>query len=158
MEITAFNKNNMPVAYYERSWKRVGVSGLQQFVDKFCQDAEFRVKIQCEGEPINDVLEKNEALIHPRCAKMIEALNKKDGASTRFGDFVALRTYGQDKVSRMKFDVLKDLLPEDKINELKETYGEANMLKILRWIKRGLNPDHAIHKVRIDMEVAQNVR
>jgi len=134
------------------------VSVLQQFVDKFCQDAEFRAEIQREGEPINAVLKKNDELVHPKCAERIAVLNKMSGESTRFQDFVNLRTYGQDKISRMKLDELKDLLPEKEVVELMQTYGETNTLKILRWIKRGLKVDHAIHKVRIDMEVAQNIR
>ena len=158
MEITAFDKNDVSVASYERTWETANPSVIERFIDKFCQDAKFRAKFQYDGEPIDAVLEKNESLIHPKCAKMIADLNKKDGESTRFRDFVALRTYGQDKISRMKFDVLKDLLPEEEIAELKENYGDDNTLKILRWIKRGLKVDHAIHKVRVDMEVAQNAR
>ena len=58
----------------------------------------------------------------------------------------------------MKLEELKDLLPDSQLAELTAEIGEARALQILRWIKRGLNPDHAIRKVKVDMEVALNAR
>jgi len=51
-------------------------------------------------------------------------LNFKKANQIRFEDFLALKTYGQDKVSRMKLEALKDLFLELQLAELTEEVGE----------------------------------
>lgn len=159
MFVTAVKKGSGDtVAQYEKTWKTANRSAIQQFIDKFCQNAKFRVTWQTGGERIDAVLDRPDFLIHPRCAQAIVRLNSKKANQLHFKNFLALKTYGQDKVSRMKLETLKDLLPESQLAELTAEIGEARALQILRWIKRGLNPDHAIRKVKVDMEVAVNAR
>ena len=151
-------KDGEVVATYEKTWENASGSTAEQFVAKFCQDAKCRAKCQTSGEPINDVLEKPDVLVNPACAKKIAWLNSKPSSKLRFRDFAELKTYGRDKVSGMKWEALKDLLPADQLEKLTVQIGQERTLQVLRWVKRGLNPDHAVHKVRVDMEIAQNTQ
>ena len=151
-------KDGEVVATYEKSWENTSGSTAEQFVAKFCQDAKYRAKCQTSGKPINDVLEIPDTLVNPACAKKIAWLNSKPSSKLRFRDFAGLKTYGRDKVSSMKWGDLKDQLPADQLKKLTVKIGQERTLQVLRWVKRGLNPDHAVHKVKVDMEIAQNAR
>ena len=111
-----------------------------------------------DGNVYADVLEKPDVLVNPACAKKIAWLNSQPSSKLRFRDFAGLKTYGRDKVSGMKWEALKDLLPADQLEKLTVQIGQERTLQVLRWVKRGLNPDHAVHKVRVDMEIAQNAQ
>jgi hypothetical protein len=78
----------------------------------------------------------------------------------KFKDFVDLKTYGRDTYSSQKLDKLKGQIPVDVqqfiIKEFKD--DETSQTKVMRWILRGLQPDKAIRKVKVDNEVADNAR
>lgn len=151
-------KDGEVVATYEKTWEDASGSTAEQFVAKFCQDAKFRAKCQVSGKPINDVLEKPDSLVNPACARKIAWLNSQPSNKLRFKDFAALKTCGRDKVSGMKWDTLKDQLLAEQVEKLTAEIGQERTLQVLRWIKRGLNLDHAVHKVKVDTEIAQNAR
>ena len=93
------------------------------------------------------------------CARAILAFGKIKKPS--FKNFVALRTGGMDSWSRKKLDAIRE-----KIENADEAYAiclanlgdEKNAMTALRWYCRGLPLDDCIHKVRVDLEVAQNAR
>lgn len=83
----------------------------------------------------------------------------KRGNKNKFKDYIGLKSGGKDKYSSMKIDKLKDLIDEEaikkvSINEFDPKYEAVTY----RWILRGLPVDMAIHKVKIDLEVMNNVR
>ena len=58
----------------------------------------------------------------------------------------------------MKMDVLKDIVSEEEMERIKGAVDERDVIAVLRWMKRGLHMDHAIHKVKVDREIANNTR
>ena len=86
--------------------------------------------------------------IHPQCAEAIDRLIKmKD---PKFPDFVALKTYGNDKYSTMGWDQLQQYINEKTVIVVEQFEDEANILSALRWLARGLPLSMAIRKVRAD--------
>lgn len=157
MFVMATDLNGTAVARYEKVWENsVTASTLQNFADKFTQDAKFRKKWQTSGEEITAVLQKPDSLVHPRCAQAIDRINSQRTENLRFADFANLKTFGQDKVSRMKMDVLKDIVTKDEMDTIQSAVDETEVVKVLRWVKRGLKLNHAIRKVKVDMEIALN--
>lgn len=78
----------------------------------------------------------------------------------KFKDFAALKTFGQDFWSRKKIDFMLQDDPngEDLLQYLEQVFGEGSpdIIKAVRWYKRGLSADDAAHKVKVDNEIAAN--
>ena len=158
MFVNVIDTEGVVIASYQRDWLGpVGPATLQTFVDRFTQDAKFRLQFQRSGDPIPDELPKPDTLIHPQCAKAINRINSAKPGKLKFKDFAALKTYGMDKVSRMKLDVLRDSVSKSEIQEIEASVGPADVIKVLRWVKRGLFVNHAIHKIKVDKEIAANI-
>lgn len=77
-----------------------------------------------------------------------------------FRDFQALKTHGRDKYSAVKKDALMEYSKAVNVEkQLETTFSkESHRLSALRWMLRGLSPDDAIHKVKVDAEIADNAR
>lgn len=45
----------------------------------------------------------------------------------------------------------------DRFMQIQSAVGDADVIKVLRWVKRGLFVDHAVHKVKVDKEIATNI-
>ena len=96
--------------------------------------------------------------VHPECEKAIHQLNS--GEKVKFGDFVALKTYGIDDYSRMDkeklFSCIKDRFSEDTLTWLQLVLSSADSTyeaSTLKWTARGLHPDLALKKASVDMEI-----
>ena len=90
--------------------------------------------------------------------RSMEAFLKKKKRS--FKDFQSLKTHGRDSFSSMKKDSLLHYAEENKLSKMLETSfeKEAHRLSAIRWMLRGLSPEDAVHKVKVDTEVGQNAR
>ncbi|MET3287448.1 hypothetical protein EDM56_15330 [Brevibacillus fluminis] len=86
--------------------------------------------------------------IHPECAKAIDQLKRMK--NPKFPDFVALRTYGQDRYSAMGWEELQQYINEQTIVIVEQFEDEHNIMSALRWVARGLPVSLAIRKVRAD--------
>lgn len=94
-------------------------------------------------------------IINPLCAKKIAEINAIEPGRVKYGDFVSLRTYGKDEVSRMKRELLESSVTESELQRVRASVQcNEDIPKVLRWVKRGLNIDYAIYKVQVDNEVA----
>jgi hypoxanthine-guanine phosphoribosyltransferase len=89
--------------------------------------------------------------IHPQCAEAIERLIKMKDPT--FPDFVALKTYGNDKYSSMGWDELQQYINEKTVIVVDQFEDEANILSALRWLARGLPISLAIRKVRANHSI-----
>jgi len=157
--IHAIDAEGTVVAGYERIWEgHLNFAHVYAFIDKFLQDSKYRQQYQTHGEPILDELSKSGDMVNPPCAKAIQRINASKPGKLKFRDFAALKTYGRDKVSSMKIDVLKDIVSEEEMEQIKGSVDEKDVITVLRWMKRGLHMDHAIHKVKVDREIANNAR
>lgn len=88
---------------------------------------------------------------------LLTFLQKKNPS---FRDFQALKTHGMDKYSAMKKDTLMEYSKAVNMEKQLEAAfpKEAHRLSAIRWMLRGLSPDDAIHKVKVDAEIADNAR
>jgi ribonuclease HI len=90
-----------------------------------------------------------------------------------FKDFSALKVGGMDQYSRSNPEALQGLLPNfdelstafmqrSKSDKNSQDMPEIDRTKLvinaLRWTARGLNPELAIRKVLVDLEVTNNIR
>ena len=134
--IHAVDEKGTVVAEYERVWEgHLSSAHAYAFINKFLQDSKYRQQYQT-----------------------IQRVNASKSEKLKFRDFAALKTYGRDKVSSMKMDVLKDIVSEEEMEQIKGAVDERDVIAVLRWMKRGLHMDHAIHKVKVDREIANNTR
>ncbi len=90
--------------------------------------------------------------VKPGVAKLIQL-----GAKARFKDYMRLKS-GRDEFTSKRLPGLKKLVPEEvQLRIAKEWDGNDTYLaKVYRWYLRGLPPDMAVHKVRVDAEVEAN--
>lgn len=90
--------------------------------------------------------------------RSMEAFLKKKKRS--FKDFQALKTHGRDSFSSMKKDTLLQYAEENDLLKLLESSfeKESHRLSAIRWILRGLSPEDAVHKVKVDAEIGQNAK
>ena len=147
-QVDAVDKAGNIVARYANTWETSGKMTVEIFMDRFCWDTEFRAQYQVEGPVIEDALAKPDGMVHPKCAAKIAELNEESPKHTAPWEYAELITYGRDEVSRMKWNDLKDLVSTRKRNQLVKFMGEKATLEVLRWIKRGLDPEHAVQKVQ----------
>jgi hypothetical protein len=100
-------------------------------------------------------------------------LNQK---AASFQELLGLKVGGQDAFSRQKRDALLAALGEDGADvsaaiDATLTRGRTRVppaliakdrgalaLKALRWVARGLRPEHAAQKVLVDLEMGLNAR
>ena len=75
----------------------------------------------------------------------------------RFRDFVELKSYGQDRYSRLKEDKLKKILGEDVCMEIRrKVNAQEGYIPALKWAARGLSAEDAAHKANVDLDVSKN--
>lgn len=147
------------VAEYERLWEnRFNSAHIRAFMDKFLRDSEYRKRFQTSGSHVSAEQPKSDELVNPQCAKAIQRINNAVPGKLRFRDFAALKTYGRDKVSSMKMDALKDVVTGEELEKIQGSVCEEDIITTLRWIKRGLLVNHAIHKVKVDREITNNAK
>ena len=83
----------------------------------------------------------------------------KKGNKNSFKDYMGLKSGGKDKYSSMKIDKLKDLIDNELINKVLENNFDSKYEAITyRWLLRGLPVDMAIHKVKVDLEIMNNIK
>lgn len=123
--------------------------------ETFAEDAEVKEPAK-KGKKTKDLPGIGEG-INPRCEKAIRLFRKK--RNPRFKDFVELKSYGQDKYSRLKEEGLILILGEDVCEEIRGKVNEPEgYLPALRWAVRGLSAEDASRKANVDLEVSANCR
>jgi ribonuclease HI len=94
-----------------------------------------------------------------KLAKPIERLIRLD-KKAGFKDFMKLKS-GSDTFSKVKLPKLAEEIPEvvkEAIVSVWADIDEATLAKVYRWYLRGLPAHLAVRKVRVDLEIAQNMR
>lgn len=76
------------------------------------------------------------------------------GEQARFRHFLRLKS-GRDKYSKMKASQLLELVTVPVITPFDK---EEDVAKVLRWVLRGLTPELAIRKVKVDLEVSGHAK
>lgn len=98
--------------------------------------------------------------VDKRCIAAIHRLNKQKMGKLKFKDFAALKTFGIDKFSRAKLEILLEALPPEAMQAVEagfpEDDSEKERISALRWMARGLEADRAIRKVKTDCEIRNN--
>lgn len=156
--VDGYDERHVCVAHYERIWdKRPNPTHFENFVQKFLKEGDYRESYRVRGIKITEVLsEMPKSDIDPRTMKTIQRINFAPPHTLSFRDFMGLKTYGRDSVSRLKESDLLHIVNEAELAEIKEQVPPEKVVQVLRWIKRGLKYEHAIHKVHCDMEVEKN--
>ena len=123
--------------------------------ETFAEDAEVKEPAK-KGKKTKDLPGIGEG-INPRCEKAIRLFRKK--RNPRFKDFMELKSYGQDKYSRLKEEGLVLTLGEDVCEEIRGKVNDPEgYLPALRWAARGLSAEDASRKANVDLEVSANCR
>lgn len=123
--------------------------------ETFAEDVEVKEPAK-KGKKTKDLPGIGEG-INPRCEKAIRLFRKK--RNPRFKDFMELKSYGQDKYSRLKEEGLVLTLGEDVCEEIRGKVNEPEgYLPALRWAARGLSAEDASRKANVDLEVSANCR
>lgn len=96
--------------------------------------------------------------VRPNIVAQCARLNRLGGRAGR-NDYITLYTGGQDDFSAMSIGELQGYIHPDKWLEMQIRLRASGMLvstnvvKVARWIARGLDVRHAINKVQVDNEV-----
>ena len=78
------------------------------------------------------------------------------GKKAKFKDFASLRS-GRDRFSSIHLSELAEMVDTPTMDGLAELDDEQKA-RALRWVLRGLDVDMAVHKVKVDAEIAQNAK
>lgn len=164
IEILVTHKpTNKSALYFHNFKKIVTVATVERYIEKFLTDESVR---QLAPGSTVDILAgvvkkvKEKGTVDIRCQRQIDSLNNRNMSKLKFKDFMALKTYGRDKYSNIKLEVLQQIVSSDIVQIALKEFPEdkANQTTMLRWICRGLHVDKAIRKVKTDMEVSLNAQ
>lgn len=82
----------------------------------------------------------------------------KKGKKNKFKDYADLKSGGKDQFSSMKLEKLKTLIDNKVIDEINlHKFDDKHQSIAYRWVLRGLPVDMAIHKVKVDLEILNNI-
>lgn len=149
------------ISNYFVSWdKEVSKVVVNTFIRKFLENSIFRDTYFRDGEKITFTMEYADIDgINKECKKEIKKFNRIPVDKRKFKDYCDIKTHGIDIFSRMKLEPLMERLEESEIKAILTAFeDEKNVLNALKWCCRGLSCNDAIRKVRVDLEVAKNVR
>lgn len=149
------------LGYYHKVWsKEVSVNTINSFIKNILEKPEFRKDYLYDGNGFEGIISyTNENGVNKKCQQAISKFYSIKASKRRFKDYIALKTYGIDKFSRMKLDKLEELLKVKDVELAKSAFDDEKLvLSVLRWCCRGLLIDDAIRKVKTDLEVANNIR
>lgn len=96
--------------------------------------------------------------IKPNIAALCTRLNRLGGRAEK-NDYITLYTGGQDDFSAMSIAELQEIIHPDKWFEMQIRLRASamllstNVVKVARWVARGLDVRHAINKIQVDNEV-----
>lgn len=139
-----------------------GMSPIPSFEKTVAAKAEAKEKAKAAMVPAEP------GAIRPDIQKLNNLAEKAS-----FKDFSALKVGGMDQYSRSNPEALQGLLPNfdelsaafmqrSKSDKNSQDMPEIDRTKLvinaLRWTARGLNPELAIRKVLVDLEVTNNIR
>lgn len=150
-----FTHTGQKVAVYCKKWeKKVGNAAIQNFINRFMVDTEFRKSYFKEGKEIGEV-NASYASVHPDCKLQIQYLNENEGRLS-YRDFSELRTYGKDAISAISAAEVKKMIPERILTFLQEHVKEEDdRVKAMRWMLRGLSVKNALRKIEVDRQIAE---
>ncbi|MDP2143125.1 MAG: DNA-binding protein [Gallionella sp.] len=96
--------------------------------------------------------------VRPSIVAQCARLNRLGGRAGK-NDYITLYTGGQDDFSAMSIGELQEIIHSDKWLEMQIRLRASGMListnvvKVARWVARGLDVRHAINKILVDNEV-----
>lgn len=101
--------------------------------------------------------------VKPDIAAQCNRLNRLRDRAERI-DYIGLHTGGQDNFSTMNISELQAVIQADRWFEIQirlrasAMLTPTNLVKVARWVARGLDVRHALNKVRIDGEIYETDR
>lgn len=155
------NKEEFLGMYYKEWEQETSVNTINRFIKKVLEDAGYRKDYLSEGRGFDEIIPfADDDGVNKKCREAIQRLQKKKGNTRNFKDYLKLKTFGIDKYSRAKKDVLASKLTERELKLAHDTFvsDEKAEISCLRWCCRGLSIKHAIRKVKTDLEVAENIK
>lgn len=155
------NSEEKSISNYFVSWdKEVSKIVVNTFIRKFLEDNLFRETYFRYGEKVVFNIDYTDIDgINKECKKEIKRFNNIPADKRKFKDYGDIKTHGIDVFSRMKLESLMERLEEVEIKAILTAFEEEkNVLNALKWCCRGLSYNDAIKKVRVDLEIAKNVR
>lgn len=162
--ITIYKKENSKyknISNYHVSWDKE-VTGLviSSFIRRFLEDVPFRDKYYVSGEKFASEMRYSDIDgINKKCREEIMRFNKIRDDKKKFKDYCNIKTHGMDKFSRMKLNNLMERISKEDVDTILVAFeDEKNVANALKWCCRGLSVNDAIRKVKVDLEVAKNVR
>lgn len=145
------------IAVYHRRFETLSTQHYDRFVRKFLEDPEYRSSFATEGEWTERIAFTHESGVNKNCLRAITRVNALK--NPKFKDFASLKTYGRDQFSSLKREGIESHVSMAVIEQVENELDSPQLvLNALRWVARGLEPRHAIRKIKTDMEIRQNMR
>ena len=146
--------------YFKEFQNKVTSVPYHNFVKKFLEDPDYRKQYHVDGKEWEGQLQfTSEKGVNKRCQQQIESLNKRKLEKLKFKDFANLKTFGMDSFSRMKYEKLAEIIEEPHLQTVEQSFeDEKQRLTAMRWLGRGLKVEHAVRKVKTDLEIQANMR
>lgn len=155
VDILIHKEKTMIARYAYEFEKEVTALSYASFVKKFLENPDFRTPIVVEGKWEGMISYQTESGVNKKCVQYILRLNQK--RNLKFKDFANLKTFGRDSFSKKKKEDLLSYVSEEELQSIKENFEEdKQIVTCLRWIGRGLILQHAIRKVKTDLEIQSN--
>lgn len=155
VDILVHKEKTMIARYAYEFEKEVTALSYASFVKKFLENPDFRIPLIVEGKWNGIIPYQTESGVNQKCEQYILRLNQK--RNLKFKDFANLKTFGRDSFSNKKKENLLSYVSKDALQSIEEHFeDEKQIVTCLRWIGRGLILQHAIRKVKTDLEIQQN--
>ena len=125
-------------------------------IKQFLSDPVYRRPLLTSGTHWDGTVEyTNDRGINIQCSNLIESFNRK--RNKKFSDYMALKTFGKDSISKMRAADLLSHITSDDNKQVSDVFtDESSIYSTFRWILRGISVDDAIHKTKIDIEIQNN--
>lgn len=128
----------------------------ENFVKKFMRDSSYREEYLQEGySPWSEQNITEDVLCTPSLQE-IELLNSEEHVS--FQQLAKLRWFGDDKYKGLSSEQLTDLVSQEDLLYVRTHCPEKKVLSALTWIVRGLRREHALSRIKVELEIEENKR
>lgn len=146
--------------YFREFKSKVTSVSYNKFVQQFLENPEYREEFHTNGKKWNGIIPfQSKKGVNQKCENQIKRLNQTDMGKLKFRDFAGLKTYGIDGFSRVKYEKLAELVEDKDVKTIEQSFDDEKLVvNTLRWVARGLIIEHAIRKVKTDLEIQQNMR
>lgn len=128
----------------------------ENFVKKFMRDSSYREEYLQEGYTPWSEQDIPEDVLCTPSVHAIELLNSEEHVS--FQQLAKLRWFGDDKHKGLSYEQLADLVSPEDLLYVRTHCPEDKALSALTWIVRGLKLEHALSRVKVELEIEKNKR